>query len=319
MEILAALLLDAIFGDPKWPPHPVTFVGRLITFMENYFYPEAGASRETTRKQGLVFCVSVLAVTAAVVALILFIAGLINKWFQMAVNIYLLYAAIAFKSLKDESLPVADYLTDGNLERARKQVSRIVGRDTERLDDAGVIRAAVETVAESYIDGVVSVLFWMTIGTFFGHAAIFTWLFKASNTMDSMVGYENERYRDFGTAAARLDDAMNFIPARLGAVIAICAGALMGMDYRRGWRVFVRDRLKHKSPNSAHGESVFAGLLGIRLGGGAFYGGEWEARPYLGDDLRRPVPEDILRAHHIMNASVAICAVLIFALARHGL
>lgn len=319
MQILVALLLDAIFGDPKWPPHPVTFVGRLITFMENYFYPGIGASRETARKQGLFFCVSVLAVTAAAVALILFIAGLINRWLQIAVNIYLLYAAIAFKSLKDESLPVADYLTDGNLERARKQVSRIVGRDTDRLDEEGVTRAAVETVAESYIDGVASVLFWMTIGAFFGHAAIFTWLFKASSTMDSMVGYQNERYRDFGTAAARLDDVLNFIPARLGAVIAICAGALIGMDYRRAWRIFVRDRLKHKSPNSAHGESVFAGLLGIRLGGGAFYSGEWESRPYLGDDLRRPVPEDILRAHHIMNVSVAICAVLIFALVRHGL
>ena len=313
MQILAALLLDALFGDPKWPPHPVTLIGRLITFYEKIFY-----SPTDGRRRGIIFCAAVLATVAAVVTAGMTIAGLFGGWAQRAFSIYLLYAALALKSLKDESLPVARALADGDLERARRQVGRIVGRDTERLDAAGVTRAAVETIAESYIDGVVSVLFWMTAGTFFGQAAVFAWLFKAASTMDSMVGYDDERYHDFGWAAAKLDDALNFIPARLGAVIAVGAGALANMDYRRAWRIFLRDRLNHKSPNSAHGESVFAGLLGIRLGGGAFYGGEWEARPALGDDLREPEPDDILRAHYILNISAALCAVLIFALARRG-
>ena len=311
LQILAALLLDALFGDPRWPTHPVVLVGRLITFYEKFFY-----AREDGRRRGLLFCAAVLATVAAAVAVAITAAGFIGRWAQTALNIYLLYAAIAFKSLKDESLPVARALASGDLERARKQVGRIVGRDTERLDAGGVTRAAVETIAESYIDGVVSVLFWMTVGSLFGLAVVFAWLFKAASTMDSMVGYDDERYRDFGWAAAKLDDILNFIPARLGAVIAIGAGALANMDYHRAWRIFRRDRLNHKSPNSAHGESVFAGLLGIRLGGGAFYGGEWEARPTLGDDLREPEPDDILRAHYIMNISVALCAVLIFAVER---
>lgn len=311
MQILAALLLDALFGDPKWPTHPVVLVGRLITFYEKIFYSPSDGKR-----RGVIFCAAVLFTVAAAVAAGMIVTGLIGKWAQTAFLIYLLYAAIAFKSLKDESLPVARALAAGDLERARRQVGRIVGRDTERLDAAGVTRAAVETIAESYIDGVVSVLFWMTVGSFFGHAAIFAWLFKAASTMDSMVGYDDGRYRDFGWAAAKLDDLLNFIPARLGALIAVGAGALANMDYRRAWRVFLRDRLNHKSPNSAHGESVFAGLLGIRLGGGAFYGGEWEARPTLGDDLREPEPNDILRAHYIMDVSAALCAVLIFATER---
>ena len=154
----------------------------------------------------------------------------------------------------------------------------------------------------------------MALGSLCGHAALFAWLFKAASTMDSMIGYDDERYHDFGWAAAKLDDVLNFIPARLGGVIAVAAGALANMDYKRAWRIFLRDRRNHKSPNSAHGESVFAGLLGIQLGGGAFYGGEWEPRPTLGDDLREPEPDDIFRAHYILNISVAICAVLIFAI-----
>nr|MCR5335491.1 cobalamin biosynthesis protein [Synergistes sp.] len=217
-----------------------------------------------------------------------------------------------------ESLPVAKALAAGDLTAARLSVGRIVGRDTNRLDEAGVIRACVETIAESYVDGVVSVLFWACVGGYFGQAALFAWIFKASNTMDSMVGYDDERYHDFGFAAAKLDDVMNFIPARLGAAAAVAAGAAAGMDYRHAWKIFLRDRLKHKSPNSAHAESVFAGLLGIRLGGGAFYDGQWEPRPFLGDDTRGPEPNDITRAHHILTLSVAVCAVAILIRLRRG-
>lgn len=305
-----ALLLDAVFGDPRGIPHPVAGIGRLISFYEKFFYGSRGA-----KAGGAMLCAAVLVTVGAAVALVLSFAAFIGEWVYTAVNIYLLYAAIAFKSLKDESAPVARLLAEGDLGGARRQVGRIVGRDTERLSESGVVRAAVETIAESYIDGIVSVLFYMAIGHLLGgHEALFAWLFKAASTMDSMIGYDDERYHDFGYAAAKLDDALNFIPARLGGVIAIAAGALANMNYKRAWRIFMRDRLNHKSPNSAHGESVFAGLLGIQLGGGAFYGGEFEPRPTLGDDLREPEPDDIFRAQYILNISVAICAVLIFAI-----
>ena len=309
LQILAALLLDAIFGDPREVPHPVAGIGRLIAFYEKILY-----ARDNAKTRGVELCVAVLFSVGAAVSLVLAFASLFGGVVYAAVNIYLLYAAIAFKSLKDESAPVAHYLAAGDLEAARRQVGRIVGRDTDKLSESGVVRAAVETIAESYIDGIVSVLFYMALGSLWGHAALFAWLFKAASTMDSMIGYDDERYRDFGFAAAKLDDALNFIPARLGALISIAAGALASMDYRRAWRIFYRDRLKHKSPNSAHGESVFAGLLGIELGGGAFYGGVFEPRPALGDNLREPEPNDILRAHYILNLSVALCAVLIFAI-----
>lgn len=314
MYILAALLLDSLFGDPKCLPHPVVFIGRLISYYEKLLYSRGADAK----KNGFIFCAAVIGTTAAVVLAVLTLAGFFGSLLRRLLELYLLYAAIAFKSLKDESAPVARALAAGDLNAARLCVGRIVGRDTERLDEAGVIRACVETIAESYIDGVVSVLFWACVGAFFGQAALFAWIFKAANTMDSMVGYDDERYHDFGYAAAKLDDVLNFIPARIGAAAAVAAGALGGMEYKRAWKVFLRDRLKHKSPNSAHAESVFAGLLGIRLGGGAFYGGEWEERPFLGDDVRSPEPNDITRAHHILNLSVAICAAVIFIFLRRG-
>lgn len=309
MQIIYAFLLDAFLGDPPWLPHPVRLVGHLISFYEKILYSEKNG-----RIRGIIFCVSVLFTVMAAVALVLFIADYAGKWAHTAINIYLLYSAIAFKSLKDESLSVYKALISGNIEQARKRVGRIVGRDTDRLDQCGIIRAAVETIAESYIDGIISVLFWATAGYFFGHAAIFAWFFKAASTMDSMVGYDTDHYHDFGWAAAKLDDVLNFIPARIGAVIAVCAGALTGMDHHHAWTIFLRDRLNHKSPNSAHGESVFAGLLGIRLGGGAFYSGEWESRPTIGDELQKPEPNDILRAHKILNVSAMLCAAIIFVL-----
>ena len=311
MHIIIALLLDMALGDPKSLPHPVAFIGRLISFYEKRLYEP-----EEAKKRGVLLCAAVLVTTAAIVAAALALAGLVGEWAKAFVNIYLLWSALAFKSLKDESMPVARALASGDIAQARLLVGRIVGRDTARLDEAGVTRAAVETIAESYIDGIVSVLFWMTVGSFFGGAALFAWLFKAASTMDSMIGYDDERYHDFGWAAAKLDDLLNFIPARLGALVAVAAGAAAGLDWRGGWQIFLRDRLNHKSPNSAHGESVFAGLLGIRLGGGAWYGGEWEARPTLGDDLREPSPNDIIKAHEILNYSVAICAAVIFFIER---
>lgn len=303
MHVTLAILLDSIFGDPKGLPHPVMLIGRVIKFWEARLYSRGGG-----RQRGAVFCAAVLLSVGCAVSLLLWLAGVMAPFVHSAVEIYLLYSAIAYRSLRVESGYVADSLAAGDVAEARRYLSYIVGRDTEGLGVADIVRASVETIGENYIDGVVSVLFWMWLGLFAGHAALFAWLFKAASTMDSMVGYKNEHYRDFGMCAAKLDDALNFIPARLGGLIAIFAGRLAGFDWRRGLRVFKRDRLKHNSPNSAHGESAFAGLLGIRLGGGAFYGGVFEGRPTLGDDIKPPETRDIYRAHKILTYSTLICA-----------
>ncbi|MEG1798931.1 MAG: adenosylcobinamide-phosphate synthase CbiB [Synergistaceae bacterium] len=311
MMILAAMLLDSIFGDPKGIPHPVTYIGRIISFWEKTFYSEKHA-----KARGVIFCAAVLISVLLIIAALFFAAQSINSYLFTVIKIYMLYAAIAFRSLKDESMKVAEALNDGDICKARKFLSYIVGRDTEKLDKNGIIRGSVETIAESYIDGVFAVLFYMVLGSFAGHAALFTWAYKAVNTMDSMVGYYDERYHDFGWCAAKLDDVLNFIPARLGALIAIAAGAALGFDSKNALKIFIRDRKKHKSPNSAHAESVYAGLLGISLGGGAFYGGEFEARPTLGDNTREPQTEDIIRSHKILTFSYALSACIIYILGR---
>jgi adenosylcobinamide-phosphate synthase len=310
MYILAALFLDALLGDPKFPPHPATGIGAIIRFWEGRFY-----SGPDKRRGGRLLCCSVIATTAALAGLILLFASW-NRWLYGLATLYLLYAALAWRSMKDHTLPVALALSTHDLEAARRALSLVVGRDTENLDEKDAVRAAVESLGENFIDGVFSVLFFMTLGYFCGGragAVLAAWIFKAASTLDSMVGYDNEDYRDFGRAAARLDDLLNFIPARLGGLIALAAGACRGYPFRRGLDVFLRDRKKHKSPNSAHGESAFAGLLGIRLGGGAFYGGEFEERPEIGDaDFREPEPADILGAHEILDASVAFSALAVY-------
>jgi len=344
MYIFTAVFLDALFGDPKKLLHPVSGVGAVVRFWEKRLYQE-----DDKKRAGVILCWAVLATTAAVIGLILLLTSFVRPLYFVAV-LYLLYAALAWRSLKDETLPVAVSLFKGDLPHARKELSRVVGRNTESLDEAGVVRAAIETIGENFIDGVFSVLFFAAlgcaIGALFGCASggaagavIMAWLFKAVSTMDSMVGYDNEQYRDFGCASAKLDDVLNFIPARLGGAILLFAGACLGYPFLKGWKVFLRDRKKHKSPNSAHGESAFAGLLGIKLGGGAEYGGVFEARPEIGDDpktseaeapeakepkaktpetkaseAREPEPTDILRAHSILDASVALCALILLSM-----
>ena len=316
MPIFTALFLDALFGDPQYLPHPVAGIGMAVRFWERLFY-----SRSDKKFGGVIFCLAVLSTVGAAVAAALAIASVDSRLYAVVVA-YLLYAALAWRSLKDHSLPVATALFRDDTAGARAALSRIVGRDTQNLEEEGIVKATVETVGENFVDGVFSVLFFAALGgLFWGKAgmAVAVWLFKASSTLDSMVGYDDERYRDFGCASARLDDLLNFIPARLGGLVVLLAGACAGYPFLRGMRVFLRDRRKHKSPNSAHGESAFAGLLGIQLGGGASYGGVFESKPLLGDPLRKPVPEDILRAAGLLDASVALsalCCAAVFVLWR---
>ncbi|MBR1672329.1 MAG: cobalamin biosynthesis protein CobD [Fretibacterium sp.] len=324
LTLSLALLLDALLGDPQRGlpvgphelPHPVVGIGRLVAFLERLLYPGGGpSSGGRARARGLLLCGATLLLTGTAVGVLLAAAAW-RPWLLAAVQVYLLYAALAWRSLKDETLPVALALFRRDLPGARNALSRVVGRDTAPLGTADVARAAVETVAENSVDGVLSVIFFAALGWRLGGGtgmALCVWLFKAASTLDSMVGYDNPRYHDFGRASARLDDALNFLPARFAGLIIVLAGGCLGHSPFAALRVFLRDRKKHKSPNSAHGESAFAGVLGLSLGGGAIYGGVLEARPRLGDGAV-PQPADILRAHKLLDASTALSALLAIAL-----
>jgi adenosylcobinamide-phosphate synthase len=212
---------------------------------------------------------------------------------------------LALRCLEQESRAVWQKAKDGDLRAARKQVSRIVGRDTERLSMEGVIRAAVETVAENTSDGVIAPMMFLLIG-----GAPLGFLYKAINTMDSMLGYKNDRYLYFGRAAARLDDAANFIPARITGLLMTLAAFITGLDGKNAWRIFLRDRGNHASPNAGQSESACAGALGIRLLGDASYFGQVVEKPTVGDDTRSPEPKDILRANRLLFASSCLCLLI---------
>jgi adenosylcobinamide-phosphate synthase len=297
--IISAVLLDAIFGDPPAAPHPVRVIGALISFVEARIY------REDSRLRGIILAVLIIAIVSAAIQGALFVLSAIPL-LAGVFEVYLLYAALAWRSLKDESFPVAACLWRGDMDGGRRALSRIVGRDTGGLDEEDMVRAAVETVGENAVDGIFSVLFYMTLGIPAGCPALFAWIFKAVSTMDSMIGYRNDRYRSFGWFAARCDDALNFIPARLGTVFLLIGGAADGLrvDMKTIAGV-LSDRLKHPSPNSAHGESVMAWLLGISLGGESRYDGVAVKKPVIGCDGRAPVPEDIMTSHRVTDHAVA--------------
>ncbi len=296
--------LDLILGDPRGWPHLVRWFGRVIEALEKLLYP-----LENKRFGGTLLVIGTILVGAGVPAALLYGAWRLNRWIYLALAVILTWQCLAARSLRDESLSVYEALRTGTLADARKAVSMIVGRDTDVLDEAGVTRAAVETVAENTSDGEVAPLFYiMLLGPLGGC------LYKAVNTMDSMVGYRNRRYEHFGTCAARLDDVMNYIPARLSALLMIAGTALCGMDAGNARRIWKRDRRKHASPNSAQTEAVMAGALRVRLAGDAQYFGEIHRKPYIGDDIRPIEAEDIRRSHRLLYLTSA----LMFALAVLG-
>ena len=246
-------------------------------------------------RAGLVLACALPVCVLGLSALLLWAADRI--WTPLGYTLRCLWCwqALAVRDLRRESMAVYDALLSRDLDAARKAVSRIVGRDTAELDGAGVARAAVETVAENFSDGVVAPMLYMLLG-----GAPLALCYKAVNTMDSMIGYKNERYRYFGRAAAKLDDAANLLPSRLSALLLIVAAALRGADAKGALRVWRRDRRRHASPNSAQGESAMAGALGLRLAGPASYFGHVVDKPYIGDDTRPIEPEDIKRANELM-------------------
>lgn len=296
----AAFLLDFIFGDPQWIPHPICLIGNMISKLEK------GLIKLKNKLMGGVFLVLiVISVCYLVPFTMLWAAGLISPYLSLILEILFCYQIFAARSLKTESMKVYPPLTENSMEDARKWLSYIVGRDTAALDSKGVIKGTVETVAENTTDGVIAPLIFMAIG-----GAPLAFLYKGINTMDSMVGYRNDKYIKFGKCAARLDDVANFIPARATAVLMMLGALITGMNFKNAVRIFIRDRKNHKSPNSAQTESVCAGALGIQLAGDACYFGEIVKKPTIGDSLREPEPRDIIRANRLMYVSSTLGVVL---------
>lgn len=304
--LLLGCVLDLLFGDPLWMPHPVRFMGLLISGSEKVLrrlFPDTPGGELAG---GGILVVLVLGISSGCAALLLKLCGLFHPWLAFSVKTLLCYQLLAARSLREESEKVYTALKSGSLERARQAVSMIVGRDTACLDEAGVIRAAVETVAENASDGVIAPMLFLALGG--PVAGVF---YKAANTMDSMVGYQNDRYQFFGRSAAYLDDALNFIPARLAGGIMCLAAVPAGFDGRGALRILRRDRLCHKSPNSAHTEAAAAGALHIQLAGPNFYFGQRVDKPYIGDDIRPVESLDILRVNRLMYAA-AFLSLLLF-------
>ena len=302
MKILAltaaGFLLDLMLGDPEWFPHPVVMMGRVIVRLEKVLRGSFSDTPEGRRRAGMILAAVLPAGTFFIALLIIKIAGFIHPSLGYTAAGIWCWQALAMCCLKKESENVRRKLVSGTLAEARKAVGRIVGRDTGELSDAGVTRAAVETVAENFSDGEIAPLFYMLIG-----GAPLALAYKAVNTMDSMVGYKNEDYIDFGRAAAKLDDAANFLPSRLAAILLIAAAPLVGLDGKNAFRIWRRDRRKHASPNAAQTEAAMAGALHVQLAGPASYFGERVEKPYIGDPDRPIEPEDIRRANRLMYAA----------------
>lgn len=305
LALILGFLIDLILGDPHSIPHPVVFIGKLISLLETELRKRFPATVSGERTAGAVLWILVVLVSFLVPWLVLRLFGWISPWLRFIAEALMCWQILATRSLRVESMKVYTALETGTLADARKAVSMIVGRDTEALDDAGVTRAAVETVAENCSDGVVAPLLFLALG-----GAPLGFLYKAVNTMDSMLGYTEPPYTNIGRYPAKLDDVFNYIPARISALLMLPAGVLLGLDGKNGWRIFRRDRYKHASPNSAQTESMCAGLMGLRLAGDAVYHGVLHRKEFIGDPLREIVHGDIPLACRLMTLTAALALIL---------
>ena len=299
--------IDLIVGDPHGFPHPVVGIGRLISLLERLFRRLLPKTKGGEIAAGACIWVLTVLISAGLPAALLYGAQKLSVWLRLALESVMCWQILATKSLRDESMKVFSALRGGTLDEARQAVSMIVGRDTAQLDEKGVARAAVETVAENTSDGVIAPLLFLVLG-----GAPLGFFYKAVNTMDSMLGYVEMPYKNIGLIPAKLDDVFNFIPARLSAFLMLAAGALLRLDVKNGWRIFRRDRYRHASPNSAQTESVCAGLLGLRLAGDAWYHGVLHRKAFIGDAVREIETDDIPRACRLMTVT-ALLALVLFA------
>ena len=295
--VLGGFVLDALFGDPAWLPHPVVYMGKAISKLEKFLRPRLPKTPQGELLGGAIVAFCLPVGTFLLTGLVCWGAARLHPLLGLAVQMFWCGQALAARGLVQESTNVYKELKKPDLPGARKAVSRIVGRDTAELTAEGVTKAAVETVAENASDGVIAPLLYMLIG-----GAPLALTYKAINTMDSMLGYKNEKYLYFGRVPAKLDDVANYIPSRLAGLLWVAASALTGNSARGAWKIWRRDRRRHASPNSAQTESACAGALGVQLAGPAYYFGQYYPKLTIGDALRPIEPEDILRANRMMYA-----------------
>lgn len=306
--LIGGFLLDLVLGDPHTPYHPACIIGKYISGYEKLLRKHLlkdNAGEKLQKRVGIYLVVLVLITATLIPVLLLMAAYWMHPYVGLGAEMIMCYAVLAARSLQTESMKVYDALQTDGLEAGRKAVSMIVGRDTQNLDEKGVTKAAVETIAENFSDGVVAPMFYMILG-----GTVAGYFYKAVNTMDSMVGYKNEKYLYFGRAAAHLDDIVNYIPARISALVMIGASFLMKLDGPNAWKIFIRDRHNHASPNSAQTEAVAAGALDVMLAGDAYYFGQLYHKKTIGDDIRPIEVNDIRVMNRLMYASAWITLVL---------
>lgn len=304
LALTIGYVLDLIIGDPHKMPHPIRLIGKMISWIERKTY-------ENKKGAGLDLVGVVVCSTAICTGLLLYGAYKLNSIIGIVVEAVLSFYCLATKSLYEESNAVISALNKSGIEAARVALSMIVGRDTNNLSEEQVVKATIETIAENTSDGVVAPLFYLCIG-----GPVLGLVYKACNTMDSMVGYKNDRYLNYGYFAAKLDDILNFIPSRLSALLIILSAFILqifvdkSFDGKRAYNIWKRDRFNHKSPNSAQSESAYAGAMGIRIAGGASYFGKWVNKPFIGDEVYAIKIEDVSRSYKLLFLTSILCEVL---------
>lgn len=303
--IILAILLDLVIGDPRWFPHPVILMGKAISFLEQRWN-----KKRNLRFKGIVLMITIVGSVLLIVSGILFLANKLHPILAIGLEVYFVSSTIAIKGLKQAGLKVSQPLEENNITQARQQLSYIVGRDTETLGEQEIVRGTVETIAENTVDGIIAPLVWALLG-----GAPLAMAYRAINTLDSMVGYKNERYLIFGWASARMDDLANLFPARLTALLMWLSLCLFPNFHRKNSLVIVRrDAMKHQSPNSGWPEAMVAGLLGVQLGGKNTYQGIVSYRKEMGDKKRALTPKDISLTIKLMHGSWLIFSIFILVL-----
>ena len=304
--LIIGFMLDLIIGDPNFLPHPVRFIGKLILISEKIIRRIFPKTKNGEILGGLFLVIIVSAISTAIPFFILLYSGKISIYLRLIIESIMCYQILAVKSLRNESMKVYKELVNGDIEKAKFNVSMIVGRDTENLDDIEITKAAIETVAENTSDGIIAPMIFCAFG-----GAYFGFLYKTINTMDSMVGYKNDKYIFFGRTAAFVDDMVNYIPARISALLMIISSKIMKLNVKNAYKIWWRDNRNHASPNSAQTESVCAGALEIQLAGNAFYHGKLYEKPFIGDDIRPVEYEDIKRTNKLLYTTAIISMLLI--------
>ncbi|MCX7746415.1 MAG: adenosylcobinamide-phosphate synthase CbiB [Clostridia bacterium] len=322
-DVIIAYILDLIFGDPYWMPHPVRFIGLLIKKTEAALRKllnkasiegDVGAMKVKEKAAGFLLALIVVLTTFFAVFLLLQIAKAVHPVMFHVLNIYFIYSALAAKCLAHEANKVYRVLKTGNLIEARKSLAMLVGRETDGLSEKEVIRGVVETTAENTVDGVTSPLIYAVLGSLFGLGAPLVYAFKAISTLDSMVGYMNNKYRHFGFASAKIDDLANYLPARLTGVLIPVSAFLLRKSFSKSMAVMLRDRRNHKSPNCAYPEAAVAGALGIRIGGTNVYFGKVMEKPTIGDPDKELETKDIKETIRLMYMTSFITLLLMLSL-----